>query len=129
MASVPSSLKGDSSLDGVLDSLKMSVESLPRAFKDSLSSPFVPRPLLFLFAYTAAALYILEHTIWASHNGGITSDWTTHASVFKRWVQEGLDVAYTEMARAQALTELGERHKENLNIVYNGGGSVSQAKL
>ena len=94
-----------------------------------MSSPFVPRPLLFLFAYAAAALYLLEHTVWAFNNSETASDKTFHANVFKRWVEEGLDVAYKTMTRAQILTKFGARHKENLEIVYRGRGTISQAKL
>lgn len=68
--------------------------------------------------------------MWGYHNRETYSDWTTDANVFKRWVEEGLDVARKDLQKASALSEHGERHKEDLEIVYGpGASSVLQTKL
>lgn len=95
----------------------------------SLTSPFVPLPLLYMFAHATAALYLLEHTVWAFHNRDIQSDWMTDANVFKRWVEDGLDAARNELERVGKLSDWGGRHREDLAMVYRGDASFTQTKL
>ena len=53
----------------------------------------------------------------------------TDVDVFKRWVEEGLEVSRTEVERVRAFGDSKERVKRDLNLVYGSSASGINAKL
>jgi len=129
IASTPTLLRGGVQLDTCLNSLRSSLETVTEILSAPSISPFIPRPLLFLFAHTSAALYLLEHAIWAHHNRDTYASWETDADVFKRWVEEGLSVAREEVERVRAFDHGGERERRDLDLVYGSEGPRIKARL
>ncbi|KAF8577050.1 hypothetical protein K439DRAFT_1622395 [Ramaria rubella] len=132
LASTPVPLQKNLKLDSSICSLKRAVDSLEGAFAASKKSHFLPRPLLFLFAHSATALYLLEHSVWASHNREMYADWIMEFSIFRRWVDEGLDNLRNEVEKAKVFGHNGEREREDSDIVYGAtpsGPSYTHAKL
>lgn len=78
-------------------------------------SPLMPRPALFLMAYVATSLYLLEHAIW-SHNTAALEK-SLDIEVFTRWVMEcGLIPALEDVKRTRQST--AERVLADTAIVY-----------
>jgi len=67
--------------------LKNVVSAIPTIFKDTSHNPLLPHITLLLFGHTNAALYLLEHAVWACQ--GSKSDAYVHLDAFARWVVEG----------------------------------------
>ncbi|KAF8503214.1 acyl-CoA dehydrogenase/oxidase [Hysterangium stoloniferum] len=130
ISSLPVDLAKEFGLGKSIDSLHSSLETINGGFSPSgASSPFIPRPLLFLFAHVAAALYLLEHVVWAAAPSRRNQyhAWRADLEVFKRWVEEGLDSARVEVERVIALENPVGRAQVDLDIVYGPG--LKQAKL
>jgi len=128
--SLPADLTREVGLGNCISSLQSSLETIKGGFSPSgTSSPFIPRPLLFLFAHVAAAIYLLEHAVWAAAPSRRRTyhAWRADLEVFKRWVEEGLDSARVDVERVIALENPAGRAQADLDIVYGSG--LKQAKL
>lgn len=56
----------------------------------SVSSPILPRPILFLLGHVASSVFLLEHASWSfGCDEELSNDRKTHVLAFSRWVDEG----------------------------------------
>lgn len=112
VASCPSSLRRQ--ISSPLDVIHTTLQQVISAYKTPISD-LVPRPALLVFAHTAAALYLLEHAVWAHKLHEPTHD--TDVEVFRRWVEEaGLAGLCEELKLARSATPATSDF--NSKIVY-----------
>ncbi|KDQ11963.1 hypothetical protein BOTBODRAFT_34820 [Botryobasidium botryosum FD-172 SS1] len=116
-----------------LDPLSSTLLSLPGIFKHIASaqplspSPVVARPVIQLMGHISAALYLLEHAIWACANPK-TEEWEVDVEVFVRWVERRGDLMKAKREVERVLNEGAGVRAIEKGIVY-GKASLGLAKL
>ncbi|KAI0345964.1 hypothetical protein BDW22DRAFT_1467764 [Trametopsis cervina] len=118
ISSCPSGLSSQSSLS----TLRTALDELTKCYAQPIT-PLVPRPALFLFSYTASALYLLEHAAWAWNAAEATA--VVDAEVFRRWVEEdGFSSAVADARRAREHGDIS-RTKMDSRMVYGDRTAVT----
>lgn len=81
-----------------------------------------------MIGHTAAAIYLLEHVLWATNNRGNYSSLQKDTEVFKRWVEEALSNLCLDLEKAVSIQCHQKRGRDDFDIVY-GSKREARAKL
>lgn len=124
VASCPFTLRNQ--LATPLETLRTTLNQVISAYSFPIPE-LVPRPALLVFAHTAAALYLLEHAVWAHKLHEPSRD--TDVEVFRRWVEEaGLSGLVDDLKVSKNATK--ETLEFNERIVYGDrNGNPAKAHL
>ena len=116
--------------------VKDAMLGMPVAFKEAMRNEMVPHTVLLLFGHTTAALYMLEHAVWATKNNELDS--FIHLDAFARWVLEGgvSGVGIEGLSRAfhAAIKGNPTRIADDRSMVFGSsrsskGSSIQRTKL
>jgi alkylation response protein AidB-like acyl-CoA dehydrogenase len=136
-ASSSSSNSSETMLVQAADSIKAIQDIVARMntiFVETVKNELLPRITLLIFGHTNAALYLLEHAVWAYNNR--ETDWRIHIDAFIRWVTDGGVAGSSLRGLMEEFDRTARKGKEledrNWRLVYTSnqhGAESDKAKL